>query len=532
MSVTSNLVGYTGPTTECHEAKEGSVATPVTNEIGDGKEGIGEEDGGNSVANRWPRQETLALLKIRSDMDIAFRESPLKGPLWEAISRKLAEVGYHRSAKKCKEKFENIYKYHRRTKEMRAAKHVGKAYRFSSQLEALDSQSSLPPLSSENLQLTMVTTVTAGTPTNPTGISPINTNPSPPHNINASDFVSNSSSSHTSLPEYSNRKKRKWSTILNKWIQKQEILFKKFLEDFKQLEHQRIVREEAWKAQEMQRIEREHAILVQERLAAASHNATVVALLEKLTEQQNVSQLNAGSLAMIGKFSNRPPLDNGQNICQKSSSRWPKAEVQALITIRSNLEHKYQGNMPKGYLWEEVSAAMGKLGCHRSAKRCKEKWENINKYFKKVKESNKRRPEDCKTCPYFNQLEALYTEKVNRINNSLDPSYGLNAEDLVMQMTRQTKQDMQLLDQEQLGLSLAAEDFGSEDDFLFYEEADGDANGEDVGIGLGFDNEIRYDKGQNEGVVGLGNENEINNPSHLAIVEYVQRQDGSYVFQS
>lgn len=37
--------------------------------------------------NRWPRQETLALLKIRSDMGIAFRDASVKGPLWEEVSR-------------------------------------------------------------------------------------------------------------------------------------------------------------------------------------------------------------------------------------------------------------------------------------------------------------------------------------------------------------------------------------------------------------------------------------------------------------
>lgn len=46
------------------------------------------DDGDRSFGgNRWPRQETLALLKIRSDMDQVFRDSSLKGPLWEEISR-------------------------------------------------------------------------------------------------------------------------------------------------------------------------------------------------------------------------------------------------------------------------------------------------------------------------------------------------------------------------------------------------------------------------------------------------------------
>lgn len=37
--------------------------------------------------NRWPRQETLALLKIRSDMDVAFRDASVKAPLWDEVSR-------------------------------------------------------------------------------------------------------------------------------------------------------------------------------------------------------------------------------------------------------------------------------------------------------------------------------------------------------------------------------------------------------------------------------------------------------------
>lgn len=46
-----------------------------------------EESEGNFSGNRWPRQETLALLKIRSEMDVAFRDSGVKAPLWEEVSR-------------------------------------------------------------------------------------------------------------------------------------------------------------------------------------------------------------------------------------------------------------------------------------------------------------------------------------------------------------------------------------------------------------------------------------------------------------
>lgn len=97
---------------------------------------------------------------------------------------------------------------------------------------------------------------------------------------------------------------------------------------------------------------------------------------------------------------------------EAASSRWPKAEVLALIKLRSGLEPRYQEAGPKGPLWEEISAGMHRMGYKRNPKRCKEKWENINKYFKKVKESNKKRPEDAKTCPYFHELDSLYRKKI------------------------------------------------------------------------------------------------------------------------
>ena len=53
-------------------------------------------------------------------------------------------MGYKRSAKKCREKFENVDKYYKRTKDGRAGRGDGKAYRFFSELEALHGASSSP----------------------------------------------------------------------------------------------------------------------------------------------------------------------------------------------------------------------------------------------------------------------------------------------------------------------------------------------------------------------------------------------------
>jgi len=66
----------------------------VSSGAGAGAGGLNDEmlgggAGGSSGAssNRWPREETQALIRIRSEMDATFRDATLKAPLWEDVSR-------------------------------------------------------------------------------------------------------------------------------------------------------------------------------------------------------------------------------------------------------------------------------------------------------------------------------------------------------------------------------------------------------------------------------------------------------------
>ncbi|PQQ08000.1 trihelix transcription factor GT-2-like [Prunus yedoensis var. nudiflora] len=466
--------------------REGSHETTavLSNSVQEDKDGRVDDPGDRNLygGNRWPRQETLALLKIRSQMDAAFRDSSLKAPLWEDVSRKLGELGYYRSAKKCKEKFENVYKYHRRTKEGRSGKQEGKTYRFFDELEAFDHQNnhpSVPPKSqvllwpnnhhhpnNPTVVSHVITSVvplsstpnmmatTNGSPngshispppinslppqvTKPVNLSPQNLNGFKP-SLATSNLFSSSTSSTASDEEFQvqqrSKKKRKWKYFFRRLtkevLEKQEKLQEKFLEAIVKCEHERTVREEAWRMQEMARLDKEHQILAQERSSAAAKDVAVIEFLQKVSGQQNVTnniqaiEVNRtipsrpqplmpppppAPVAVITTSFEVPRLDNGDNsIIPPGSTRWPRVEVEALINLRTCLDVRYQEAGPKGSLWEEISAGMKRLGYNRSAKRCKEKWENINKYFKKVKESSKTRPEDSKTCPYFNQLESCW----------------------------------------------------------------------------------------------------------------------------
>lgn len=419
----------------------------------------------------------------------------------------MMELGYKRSSKKCKEKFENVYKYHKRTKEGRTGKSEGKTYRFFEELEAFETLNSYPPepesqpakslatatvtITTATATATMIPWINSNNPyaeksslpmkhhhdqvsvktiaTNPTFLAkqPSPTTPFPfysnnntttvdtgfkptsndlMNNVSSLNLFSSSTSSSTASDEEEDhhqgkrsRKRRKyWKGLFTKLtkelLEKQEKMQKRFLETLENREKERISREESWRVQEVARINREHETLVHERSNSAAKDAAIISFLHKISggqsqpqqqPQQNhkVSQRKQYQSDRSKTYESKEPrpvlLDTTMKMgnydinhsVSPSSSRWPKTEVEALIRIRKNLEANYQENGTKGPLWEEISAGMRRLGYNRSAKRCKEKWENINKYFKKVKESNKKRPLDSKTCPYFHQLEALYNER-------------------------------------------------------------------------------------------------------------------------
>jgi len=249
----------------------------------------------------------------------------------------------------------------------------------------------------------------------------------------------------------SSSKLKSLELVVKKLMDQQEVMQRKFLEAIERREQDRMVREEASKTQEMARLTRDHELRAQQHAVAASRDAALVAFLQKIVvtspttalQPQQIRPPAAAPLRLVATPAApaavvRPPgittvvetthhdqstqqaaetehqqeKDQEAGSLDPNSNRWPKPEVNDLIRLRSGMETRFQEAGPKAPLWEEISSGMSRLGYNRNAKRCKEKWENINKYFKKTKESNKQRPENAKTCPYFHQLDTLYRQGV------------------------------------------------------------------------------------------------------------------------
>ncbi|GAU11609.1 hypothetical protein TSUD_346010 [Trifolium subterraneum] len=381
----------------------------------------------------WTNHELLELFKITSTIHNFFPDQLIT---WDHVSRKLAEIGINKSAEKCKDKFEDdnisFFKIHNNHNYPRFISELQDLYQggvLVNEQQNSDEKEETQQHQEENSRDdidTDLVVVTKQCDDNDDG----------------------------KVIEKSKRKKRKrrnrfemlksfCETVVNKMMAQQEEIHNKLLEDMLKRDQEKLAREEEWKNQEIERMN----MMAQEQAIANDRQSTIIHFLNKyLAGDSNNKSIKECSSSQL--HSQNPNQPSSNVIAQRNPSssetvvesnytstlgvpttmekledrrRWPRDEVLALINLKSttsvinrsnNVEEK-EGNSNKGPLWERISEGMLEMGYKRSAKRCKEKWENINKYFKKTKDvvNKKKRSLDSRTCPYFHQLSSLYNNQ-------------------------------------------------------------------------------------------------------------------------
>ncbi|BAT94979.1 hypothetical protein LR48_Vigan10g097100 [Vigna angularis] len=422
----------------------------------------------------WTNDEVLSLLRIRSSMESWFPELT-----WEHVSRKLAELGYKRSAEKCKEKFEEESRYFNNN--INYGKNNNN-YRFLSELEQLYHQGGADHLGTQEKTQQLHKQDKMDHHPLEEGDSGKLEAPVTKQNHDAAALEKNQGRKRK-RPGRFEMFKGFCESIVHKMMAQQEEMHNKLLEDMMKRDEEKFTREEAWKKQEMEKMNKELEMMAREQAIAGDRQTNIIQILNKfsvtpasnkslkvvtngsnlkshITQNPNPSQnipatpatenptssvaqdtlqlianpSTSSSSAQVPQPNPSSSSLNSQNninpiernsVLNKSLSsnvgekddvgrRWPKDEVLALINLRcssvsnNGSNEEKEGN--KVPLWERISQGMSELGYRRSAKRCKEKWENINKYFRKTKDVNKKRSLDSRTCPYFHQLSSLYNE--------------------------------------------------------------------------------------------------------------------------
>nr|KYP74456.1 hypothetical protein KK1_007136 [Cajanus cajan] len=382
-----------------HEEKEETSTVPMNFEI---QRDQRQQQQLPELVDPWTNDEVLALLRIRSSMESWFPELT-----WEHVSRKLAELGYKKSAEKCKEKFEEESRYFNNInfgKNNNTTTTTNNNYRFLSELEQLyqggggDHQAVTEEKTQQQDKM--------GQHASEEGDS---------RNVVAKqndDAVKKTKERKRKRPDRFEIFKGFCESIVHKMMAQQEEMHNKLLEDMMKRDEEKFTREEAWKKQEMEKMNKELDMMAREQAIAGDRQANIIQILNKFSATSPASQ----TLKVTSSLHNNPletnSIMNKGNEKDDTGRRWPKDEVLALINLRSssvtnNNEEKEGNKVP---LWERISQGMSELGYKRSAKRCKEKWENINKYFRKTKDVNKKRSLDSRTCPYFHQLSCLYNQ--------------------------------------------------------------------------------------------------------------------------
>lgn len=332
------------------------------------------------------------------------------------------EHGYQRSGKKCREKFENLYKYYKKTKEGKAGRQDGKHYRFFRQLEALYGSET----TNSNLPVSLSESHLAGQNLPFHGAINNNSSSHLGNDSNREAFqtpklcdslsLSNSSEFDTSSSDDSVEKSKKrrggsrrsWKakirdfidSQMRKLMEKQEAWLEKMMRTIEHKEQERVSREEEWRKQEADRLDREHKFWANERAWIEARDAALMEALHKLTGKE----ISKAEL----------PTDNGNenDITSGGCESWPESEITRLIQLRISMESRLQhSECSEEVLWEEIAAKMGCWGYdhRRSAIMCKEKWDSINNYLKKTRDCdiNKKRKENSRSSCYYQNNEGI-----------------------------------------------------------------------------------------------------------------------------
>lgn len=344
---------------------DSTVIAPSDGLLGFEAEAGGIIAGADGGAGRWPRQETLTLLEIRSRLDPKFKEANQKGPLWDEVSRIMSEEhGYQRSGKKCREKFENLYKYYKKTKEGKAGRQDGKHYRFFRQLDAIYGETSnSAPLHCGSFPYNFPNSSNAGS------------------KISDPDSCECDTTTTSSYCSDSNVKKRRGKSRslkakieqsidaqMKSMMEKQEAWMEKMTRVMEGKEREREMREEQWRKQDAARIESEHKMWATEKAWIEARDVALMDAFNKLTQ---------------------PPRE-----------AWAETEAARLIQQRSGMDLKFQlqennknnNGISEEAAWDEIAAKMG----DRSGFMCRDKWDQIiNDYL--ISCTNKRKENHSKT---------------------------------------------------------------------------------------------------------------------------------------
>ncbi|KAJ9556048.1 hypothetical protein OSB04_010662 [Centaurea solstitialis] len=321
-----------------------------------------EIDLGIDINDSWSNDEVIQLLRIKSSSENWFRDFT-----WDHVSRKLAEMGYKRSAEKCKEKFEE--ETCRSFSSTIGYNKNSSRYLISEELdEHLYNADDDHHQNSTHDHHHHHVPIDVSPPQN---VNDHQQEPPPPQVLPDDQKMVADENLEAQGQKEKKKKAKKFKMVkglcvdlVQKMMAQQEEMHKKLLEDMANRDKEKIEREEAWRKEETERVQREIHIREHEQEMARDRQSTITEFLNKITSsdqkiqlpldinlqdlQTNVTHIEK-SVSEITKipFLEKITEDPNQEMPtpkDDTGKRWPREEVLALIKIRSNVNNGIGGN--------------------------------------------------------------------------------------------------------------------------------------------------------------------------------------------
>ncbi|GLJ46675.1 hypothetical protein SUGI_0983690 [Cryptomeria japonica] len=333
-------------------------------------------------SKNWTRQETLRLIRLRSELEPRFARSGRKSELWDEISVGLQGENICRDAQQCRDKWEKLTAGYKEVRDGLKSRHDNPFF------------DDLHPLLSARAKKENVTVTDAA-------LQPPAVQQNPIVNGNDDDDDGERTEEEDDAAAAPSAKRRRChyltgaevDEILENLFVRQQSFFRELLDTMERKEQMR----------EQIRQEKEDRWRAEERAHRCTLNNAMVLLTRKLLQQQQQQQsaaeappvTQAAAMGMgIGRAGSNP---------KKRSKNWKRAEVLRLIKFRGEMEARFVRSSRRAALWEEVAEMLAREGIRRDGKQCREKWDKLVAEYKEVAEG-KREQRDS---PYFQELTAI-----------------------------------------------------------------------------------------------------------------------------
>eukprot|EP00249_Psilotum_nudum_P021862 c28284_g1_i5 orf=176-1750(+) len=179
-------------------------------------------------------------------------------------------------------------------------------------------------------------------------------------------------------------------TLLETILSRQQTFFKDMLNVMERREHLR----------EQMRQEREEKWRAEERAQRCIFNNAMLVLTQKLVSDRGIPAPQEASGPLVCS----PVGDQG---LKKRSRNWKRAEVLQLIKLRGEMENKFAKSTRRAALWDEIAESLVSQGVKREGKQCREKWDKLMSEFKDVRDGKREEGDS----PYFTELTAVVGRK-------------------------------------------------------------------------------------------------------------------------